>query len=280
LQILSDTDPTVPTPATPPVIVAEHVSKAYHRRARRVSLRHEAARLLGQGLGRDGEETDRLWALRDVSFTIRAGEAVALVGRNGSGKTTLLRVLCNVTRPTEGHAEVHGRYATLIALGAGFNMDLTGRENIYLNAAIQGVGPKQTAGLVDDIVAFSELQEFLDTPVKRYSSGMIARLGFSIAVHILPEIIFIDEVLAVGDAEFQERCLARIREMKAEGRTLMFVSHAPETVRQLCERAIWLHRGHLKMDGPTDNVLRAYDEFLHSPASSEPEPRFALADEL
>jgi len=254
--ILLQTDPATP------VIVAEHVSKAYHRRARRVSLRHEAARILGQGLGRD-QTDDRLWALRDVTFRIRAGEAVALVGRNGSGKTTLLRVLCHVTRPTEGHAEVRGRYATLIALGAGFNMDLTGRENIFLNAAIQGVGPKETAGLIDEIVSFSELYDFLDTPVKRYSSGMLARLGFSIAIHILPDIIFIDEVLAVGDAAFQEKCMDRILELKREGRTLMFVSHAPEMVRRLCERSIWLHNGRLMLDGPTNEVMAAYEEMLH-----------------
>lgn len=246
----------------PPVIVAERVSKAYHKRARQISLRHEAAKLVDRRLRQEPEDPDLLWALRDVSFSIAAGEAVALVGRNGSGKTTLLRVLCRVTRPTEGHAEVRGRYATLIGLGAGFNMELTGRENVFLNAAIQGVGPKQSAGLIDDIVAFSELDEFLDTSVKRYSSGMVARLGFSIAIHILPDIIFIDEVLAVGDTAFQEKCMDRILALKEEGRTLMFVSHAPGMVRRLCERAIWLHHGRLMSDGPTAEVLSAYETML------------------
>lgn len=203
------------------------------------------------------------WALRDVSFELAPGEAVALIGRNGSGKTTLLRILAHITRPTRGSVHVSGRFATLIALGAGFDSERTGRENIFLNAAIQGVHPTVVNDLLPEIMSFSELGNFIDVPVKRYSSGMITRLGFSIAAHIFPEIIFVDEVLAVGDAGFQEKCMNRILEMKGEGRTLLFVSHDAGAVRTLCDRAIWLHQGQVQMDGPTESVLSHYDALLH-----------------
>jgi ABC-type polysaccharide/polyol phosphate transport system ATPase subunit len=249
--------------ASHPVIVADHIWKSYRPRTHQISLRHEAAKLLKQPFQRSpGDPSEVFWALQDVTFSVRAGESVALIGRNGSGKTTLLRVLCGITRPARGHSAVNGRFATLIALGAGFNFERTGRENIFLNAAIQGVQPKKITQFLDDIIEFAELGEFIDVPVKRYSSGMVTRLGFSIAVHILPEIIFIDEVLAVGDAAFQQKCIERILQMKAEGRTLMFVSHASDTVQELCERAIWLHQGRLRMDGPTAGVLDAYGSML------------------
>ncbi|GAC1321985.1 MAG: hypothetical protein NVS2B16_02350 [Chloroflexota bacterium] len=247
------------------VIIAEHLYKSYRPKTHQISLRHEASRLLKTPLDRRRDDAaDIFWALQDVSFAIQEGESVALVGRNGSGKTTLLRILSGITRPARGHAAVRGRFATLIALGAGFNMERTGRENIFLNAAIQGVHPRLAAQYIDDIVAFAELGEFIDVPVKRYSSGMVTRLGFSIAAHIFPDIIFIDEVLAVGDLGFQEKCIDRIKAMKAEGRTLLFVSHARDTVKDLCERSIWLHQGFLQMDGPTDDVLDAYDAMLHA----------------
>ncbi len=249
--------------ARPPVIVADHIYKRYRRQAQQVSLRHEAQRLLARALRRRaGPVEEPFWALHDVTFTIRAGESVALIGRNGAGKTTLFRVLCGITHASRGRARINGRFATLIALGAGFNFERTGRENMYLNAAIQGVPPQQVRSLMPEIIAFSELGEFIDTPVKRYSSGMITRLGFSIAAHIFPDIIFVDEVLAVGDAAFQQKCIDRIMSMKAEGRTLMFVSHSADTVRDLCERAIWLHHGRVQLDGPTDEVLRQYDAML------------------
>jgi lipopolysaccharide transport system ATP-binding protein len=253
--------------ASPPVIIADHIWKSYRPQTHQISLRHEAARLLTQPFQRSASDpSDVFWALQDVTFSLRAGESVALVGRNGSGKTTMLRVLCGITRPAHGHSAVHGRFATLIALGAGFNFERTGRENIFLNAAIQGVQPKKVADFLGDIIEFAELGEFIDVPVKRYSSGMVTRLGFSIAVHILPEIIFIDEVLAVGDAAFQRKCVDRILRMKSEGRTLMFVSHASDTVRELCERAIWVHQGQLLMDGPTAGVLDAYSSMLQTPS--------------
>jgi lipopolysaccharide transport system ATP-binding protein len=255
----------MPEPSDPvrPAVVAEHVWKSYRPRTHQISLRQEASRLLKEPFHRSSRDpTEIFWALQDVSFTVRHGESVALVGRNGSGKTTLLRILCGITRPARGHTRVNGRFATLISLGAGFNMERTGRENIFLNAAIQGIHPRAISASVDDIIGFAELDAFIDVPVKRYSSGMVTRLGFSIAVHVLPEIIFVDEVLAVGDQGFQQKCIERMHAMKAEGRTLMFVSHAPGTVRDLCERAIWLHEGRMRMDGPADEVLRAYEDML------------------
>ncbi len=232
-------------------------------RAHQVSLRHEAMHLLKHPLQHRDHSEDLFWALQDVSFAIQSGESVALVGRNGSGKTTLLRLLCGITRPARGYAAVRGRFATLIALGAGFNFERTGRENIFLNAAIQGIHPRRVGEYAERIVEFAELEEFIDVPVKRYSSGMVTRLGFSIAAHISPDIIFIDEVLAVGDEGFQQKCLVRILEMKREGRTLMFVSHSAETVRKVCERALWLNHGHLEMDGPVDEVMDGYAALLH-----------------
>ena len=165
--------------------------------------------------------------------------------------------------PSRWRAVVHGRFARLIALGAGFNFERTGRENISLNAAIQGVPPREVKSFVEEIIAFSELAEFIDVPVKRYSSGMAMRLGFSIAAHIFPDIVFIDEILAVGDAAFQLKCMDRIRQMKDEGKTLLFVSHANITIRELCERAIWLAHGQVRHDGPAGEVLDEYAHFLH-----------------
>jgi lipopolysaccharide transport system ATP-binding protein len=263
--------PTVPPQLdrARPIIEVEGLWKGYRRQRDQISLRHEASRLIRQTARHHGgadRGDEPFWALRDVSFRVEAGEAVALVGRNGSGKTTLFRVLCNITRATRGRATVSGRFATLIALGAGFNPERTGRKNITLNAAIQGVPPRRSTPLIDEIIDFAELAEFIDEPVKHYSSGMVARLGFSIAAHIAPDIVFIDEVLAVGDVAFQEKCVDRILLMKAEGRTLMFVSHSANLVRSLCERAVWLHQGQLRADGPVEQVLRAYEATLHPEA--------------
>ena len=249
-----------PAGSRPPVIVVDHVWKGYRPQGHRVSLRHEATKLLRRSLRPAAPAP--FWALQDVTFRVQPGESVALVGRNGSGKTTLFRVMCGITRPTRGRAAVHGRFATLIALGAGFNPERTGRENIYLNAAIQGLEPRRVASFIDEIIAFAELGEFIDAPVKRYSSGMVARLGFSIAAHVFPDIVFLDEVLAVGDAAFQEKCLERIMAMKAEGRTIVFVSHAQEQVRLLCDRAIWLHHGRVHADGPVAQTLDRYAAML------------------
>lgn len=252
-----------------PVVEVDHVYKAYRPKGHQVNLRHEALQLLSRRL-RGGNRSDRLfWALHDISFEVNRGESVALIGRNGSGKTTLLRVLAHITRPTRGGARIEGRFAALIGLGAGFNFERTGRENIYLNAAIHGVLPREVARHISAIERFAELGNFIDVPVKRYSTGMITRLGFSIAAHIFPDIVFIDEVLAVGDMSFQERCIERIHWMKREERTLLFVSHDPGLVRQLCDRCIWLEGGHLRADGPTETVLTDYerDVSARSPGS-------------
>lgn len=243
-------------------IAVQHVYKRYIRNEYRPSLRHEIGTAIQRlfGTAKPHEPTDPFYALKDINFTVRQGESLALIGRNGSGKTTLLRVLSGITRPTRGKVEVKGRFASLIALGAGFNPEMTGRENIYLNAAMQGVPPKEVASAVNDIIDFADIGPFIEMPVKRYSSGMYARLGFSIAIHIVPDIIFVDEILAVGDAAFQEKCNRRILEYRREGRTFVIVTHNPQIVRELCDRAIWLHHGEMVAVGTPDDVLKEYEQ--------------------
>jgi len=251
----------------PPIIQVEHLSKRYVRTEYRPSLRHEATQMVKRWLRMTTNvswQSAAFWALKDVSFSIQQGESVAIVGRNGSGKTTLLRMLSNITDPTEGTVTVHGRFRTLIGLSAGFDQQRTGRENIYFNSAIYGFPPAVVDTFIEDIIEFSELRDFLDTPVKRYSSGMVSRLGFSIAIHMMPEIIFLDEILSVGDSAFQEKCQQRVVELKDRQCTILYVSHSEDTVRMLCDRALWLHQGQLMMDGPVDTVLDAYDEFTHT----------------
>ncbi len=249
-------------PEASPVIRVENVTKVFSRQRKQISLRHEAGAALRQLLRRSGaaSQHEPFYALRDISFEVDAGESVALIGRNGSGKSTLLRVMARIMRPTSGRVTVEGRFTALIGLGAGFIPTMTGRENVYLNAAIHGVPPQETDAIIEDIIAFADLGDFMDSPVKDYSSGMNARLGFSVAVHILPEIIFLDEVLAVGDASFQNKCIQRIQTMKEEGKTIIFVSHSANAVRTLCERALWLDRGRLRMDDSAESVLTAYEE--------------------
>ncbi len=249
------------TPQDDIIIHVDNVSKRYQQAGARTSLRHEAVNMVRRIIGRSTTDQDGptpFWALRHINFTVRRGESVGIVGRNGAGKTTLLRLLSNVTQPTEGTVTVNGNFTSLVGLGAGFNMERTGRENIFLNAAIYGLHPNQTQMIEQDIIDFSELGEFIDRPVKRYSSGMVARLGFSVAVHILPDIIFLDEILAVGDAAFQEKCTARIFELRAQKRTLLYVSHSAAAVKELCDRAILLHHGHLIAD---DNVLTIFEQY-------------------
>lgn len=247
------------------VIQVDHVWKRFARNEYRPSLRHEAASALKRiaRLAVPKREEQPFYALKDVSFKVMKGESLAVVGRNGSGKSTLLRLLSNITQPTIGQVSVRGRYASLIALGAGFSPEMTGRSNIFLNAAIQGVAPKDVKPIVEEIIDFAQLGDFIDLPVKRYSSGMYARLGFSISVHILPDIIFLDEVLSVGDAEFQKRCERKIEELKAEGRTFVLVTHGIHAARTLCERAIWLNYGEMMMEGECNPVLDAYYANLH-----------------
>ena len=199
------------------------------------------------------------WALRDVSFTVQPGEVVGIVGRNGAGKSTLLKILSRIAEPTEGRAVMKGRIASLLEVGTGFHPELSGRENIYLNGSILGMKRREIAAKFDDIVAFAEVEKFLDTPVKRYSSGMYVRLAFAVAAHLEPEILIVDEVLAVGDAEFQKRCLGKMKEIsEGDGRTVLFVSHNMAAVSALCSRAVLLQNGHLTVDGSPAEVIQRY----------------------
>lgn len=247
------------------VITVNHASKMYRPIGFKPKLRYEAGQMIRRWLGFNADihwEKDPFWALKDINFTVRKGESIGIIGRNGAGKTTLLRLLSGIMEPTEGSIEVRGRFATLIGLGAGFDFQRTGRENIYLNAAIFGFQPSQVKDVIKQITEFAELGEFLERPIKKYSSGMIARLGFSIAVHILPDIIFLDEILSVGDIAFQQKCIARIMELKQRNCTFLYVSHDPSTVQMLCERSIWLHHGEVIMDGPTIDVMAGYRDML------------------
>jgi len=203
-------------------------------------------------------QNDYIWALKDISFEVKQGEAVGIIGRNGAGKTTLLRVLTRITEPTEGYAEIRGRVGSLLEVGTGFHAELTGRENIYLNGAVLGMKKKEIDQKFDEIVAFSEIERFIDTPMKRFSSGMQMRLAFSVAAHLEPEILLVDEVLAVGDAAFQKKCLGKMGNVAGEGRTVLLVSHRMEAIMGLCSRAIWLDSGSIVTDGPADKVVREY----------------------
>ncbi len=211
-----------------------------------------------RGRTRARREDSTFWALRDVSFEVERGEVLGVIGRNGAGKSTLLKVLTRIMPPDEGHACIRGRVGSLLEVGTGFHGELTGRENIYLNGAILGMHRYEIDRKFDEIVDFAGVARFIDTPVKRYSSGMYLRLAFSVAAHLEPEILLVDEVLAVGDAEFQKKCLGKMGDVAGEGRTVLFVSHNMDAVRQLCQSALWLERGHLQTLGPVGDVIKAY----------------------
>jgi len=202
--------------------------------------------------------TDFIWALKDVSFEVKQGEVVGIIGRNGAGKTTLLKVLSRITEPTEGRAKIKGRIGTLLEVGTGFHPELTGRENIYLSGAILGMTKKEMDRKFDKIVDFSGIEKFIDTPAKRYSSGMWVRLGFAVAAHLEPEILLVDEVLAVGDATFQKKCLNKMQDAGQEGRTVLFISHNMSAITRLCERVILLDEGKVAKDGPSHQVVNVY----------------------
>jgi lipopolysaccharide transport system ATP-binding protein len=204
---------------------------------------------------RDGND---LWALRDVSLSVGEGEVIGIIGKNGSGKSTLLKILSRITSPTAGRIRYNGRLASLLEVGTGFNGELTGRENIFLNGTILGMTTREVRRQFDEIVAFSEIEEFLDTPVKRYSSGMFVRLAFAVAAHLQTEIMVIDEVLAVGDVGFQRKCLGKMSEVSSAGRTVLFVSHRMDHITALCSRSILLNSGHMLFDGPTEKALERY----------------------
>jgi ABC-type polysaccharide/polyol phosphate transport system ATPase subunit len=251
----------------PGEIAAEHVSrrfKVYPREARRLKD-------VFVGLGRTGAQ--EVVALRDVSFRVEPGSAVGLVGRNGSGKTTLLRVLSGIIKPSAGHAEVGGRIGSLLELGAGFHPELTGRENVFLNGSIHGLKRSYIREQLDEIVAFAGLEEFIDLPVRTYSSGMYMRLGFAIAAHIDADVLLLDEVFAVGDEQFQRKCFGKIFEFKQRGGTIVFVSHDAAAVERLCDRSILLRGGTVEFDGPTHDAIVRYRRLLA--ADRDPEERGA-----
>lgn len=207
---------------------------------------------------RNQDNEDTIWALKDVSFEVQHGEVVGIIGRNGAGKSTLLKILSRITEPTSGRAVINGRVGSLLEVGTGFHPELTGRENIYLNGAILGMTRREIDRKFDEIVAFAEIEKFLDTPVKRYSSGMYVRLAFAVAAHLEPEILLVDEVLAVGDAAFQKKCLGKMGEVAKEGRTVLFVSHNMSAVLKMCKNTILLHGGKLVSSGASDSVVRDY----------------------
>ncbi len=201
---------------------------------------------------------EAFWALRDVSFTIDQGEAVGIIGSNGSGKSTLLKILSRITAPTEGSAEIHGRTGSLLEVGTGFHGELTGRENIFLNGSILGMRQSEIRAKFDEIVAFSEVEKFIDTPVKHYSSGMRVRLAFSVAAHVHPDVLIVDEVLAVGDARFRKKCLDKMSDVARNGATVLFVSHMAQIVTSMCTRAIWLRQGRVVKDGSAVETVAEY----------------------
>src|ERR1700687_1602379 len=248
------------------VIHAEGLGKRYRRGVRvDAGLRHvweKFARSPWRALR--GAKPEMFWALKDVSLEVREGEVLGLIGRNGAGKTTLLKILSRITRPTEGWAEIRGRVRSLLEVGTGFHPELTGRENTFLSGAILGMSKREITRKFDEIVAFAELEKFIDTPVKHYSSGMYVRLAFAVAAHLEPEILLVDEVLAVGDIRFQKKCLGKMGDVARGGRTVILVSHQLNQIRRLCPRVIWMDDGQIRQSGGANDVLAAYESNMLS----------------
>jgi lipopolysaccharide transport system ATP-binding protein len=243
-------------------IRGEALGKLYHRglHAERGLLRDSLSRFVRSPLSvfrRSGEEP--FWALQDVSLEVREGEVLGLIGRNGAGKTTLLKILSRITRPTTGWAEIHGRVGSLLEVGTGFHPELTGRENAFLSGAILGMSKREIERKFDEIVAFAELEKFIDTQVKHYSTGMYVRLAFAVAAHLEPEILLVDEVLAVGDINFQKKCLGKMGDVARAGRTVVLVSHQLNQIRRLCQRVVWIDAGSIRQSGPTHEAISAYE---------------------
>ncbi len=241
-------------------IRVENLGKLYHigAGAHHDTLRDAVASTFRRSRQPYHPSNDTIWALKHISFDVAHGEVLGIIGPNGAGKSTLLKILSRITEPTTGRARINGRVGSLLEVGTGFHPELTGRENIYLSGAILGMTRAAIDRTFDEIVAFSGVEKFLDTPVKRYSSGMRVRLGFAVAAHLDPEILLIDEVLAVGDAQFQKKCLGKMGAVSQEGRTVLFVSHNMTAVQSLCQRAVWLDDGHLIQDGHSDRVVASY----------------------
>jgi lipopolysaccharide transport system ATP-binding protein len=262
--------------ATHAAITVEDLGKCYsisHKSATDDGMRHVLERALRHPLAWMKSDVSRkrkpedFWALRGISLQIEPGEVVGIIGRNGAGKSTLLKLLSRITVPTEGRIRINGRVASLLEVGTGFHQELTGRENIFLNGAILGMSRNEIIRKFDEIVAFSEVEDFLDTPVKRYSSGMYVRLAFAVAAHLEPEILIVDEVLAVGDAAFQKKCLGKMGNFAKTGRTVLFVSHNMEAVRNLCQRGIWMKDGRTYRDGKIDEIVEDYFNDISSERS-------------
>jgi lipopolysaccharide transport system ATP-binding protein len=274
-------------------IRVEGLGKRYRigrQRARYGTLRDSLAETLAtpfKRFRRNGSNhpnyDDSIWALKDVAFEVKRGEVVGIIGRNGAGKSTLLKVLSRITEPTAGAVDIYGRVGSLLEVGTGFHPELTGRENISLNGAILGMKKSEIQSRFDEIVSFAEVEQFIDTPVKHYSSGMYLRLAFAVAAHLEPEILVVDEVLAVGDAQFQKKCLGKMGEVAKQGRTVLFVSHNMGAITRLCQRAIWLDGGKVVMDGVSNEVVNGYNaQFLtvrpqwKRPQAARPEDEFAF----
>jgi lipopolysaccharide transport system ATP-binding protein len=247
-------------------IVAENISKKYvidHQKGGKkiLTFRESIIENVGGLFGKsksEGTDHEDFWALKDVSFEINKGDRVGIVGHNGAGKSTLLKILSRITEPTSGRISINGRIASLLEVGTGFHPELTGRENIFLNGAILGMKRNEIRDAFDQIIDFAGVEKFLDTPVKRYSSGMYVRLGFAIAAHLSPEILIVDEVLAVGDADFQKKCLGRMRDVSESGRTILFVSHNLTAIQSLCNRAFFFEKGQMLLQGETNQVVAHY----------------------
>src|SRR5712691_11872163 len=246
------------------VIHGEGLGKEY-RRGLQVDdgLRHSLEAFLRSPLASLRRKKEEMfWALKDMSLEVREGEVLGLIGRNGAGKTTLLKILSRITRPTTGWAEIRGRVGSLLEVGTGFHPELTGRENTFLSGAILGMSKAEIERKFDEIVAFAELEKFIDTAVKHYSSGMYVRLAFAVAAHLEPEILLVDEVLAVGDINFQKKCLGKMGDVARAGRTVVLVSHQLNQIRRLCHRAVWIDGGSIRQDGPTHEVVSAYESAM------------------
>jgi lipopolysaccharide transport system ATP-binding protein len=252
-----------------PIIEVRNLSKRY-RLGQLATVQPTLRETLTRGLkypfdrlsGRKPPEPKILWALQNISFEIQPGEVVGIIGRNGAGKSTLLKVLSRIIKPTTGEVDIYGSVGSLLEIGTGFHPDLTGRENIFLNGAIIGMRREEIRNKFDEIVAFAELEEFLDTPIKYYSSGMHLRLAFAVAAHFEPEILILDEVLAVGDAAFQQKCLIKMKDVSSQGRTIFFVSHDLTSIERMCRRVFLIDAGRLKDDGHPSTVIAGYLETL------------------
>jgi lipopolysaccharide transport system ATP-binding protein len=241
-------------------VVAENISKKYEisKFQKETQFRDALINFAKRKLFNNKEQIEEIWALKDVSFSLENGETIGIIGDNGAGKSTILKILSKITYPTSGKIKIKGRVASLLEVGTGFHDELSGRENVYLNGSILGMKKKEVKAKLDAIVSYAEVEKFLDTPIKRYSSGMRMRLGFSVAAHLDTDILFIDEVLSVGDASFQKKCLGTMGEMRTSGKTVIFVSHNMPTVENLCPRVMWIDKGEIRKDGPAVEVIEKY----------------------